>query len=62
MRGEEAKMAEPVMLPKGTVTKQEFLEAVRDGLYNAMRERDRVPAVDGRLTAMLRLPAWRQGA
>jgi hypothetical protein len=38
-------MAEPIKLPKGTVSKQEFLEAVRDGLYNAMRERDRVPAV-----------------
>jgi hypothetical protein len=44
MRGEEA-MAEPIKLPKGTVSKQEFIEAVRDGLYNAMRERDRVPAV-----------------
>jgi hypothetical protein len=27
------------------VSKAAFLEAVRDGLYNAMRERDRVPAV-----------------
>ena len=43
MRGEEAKQ---VKLPKGVmVTKAEFLEAVRDGLYNAMRERDRVPSV-----------------
>jgi hypothetical protein len=28
-----------VTLPKGVVTKAEFLEAVRDGLYSAMRER-----------------------
>jgi hypothetical protein len=40
-------MAEQVMLtlPRGVVTKAEFLEAVQTGLYNAMRERDRVPAV-----------------
>jgi hypothetical protein len=34
-----------VTLPRGVVTKAEFLQAVSEGLYNAMRERDRVPAV-----------------
>jgi hypothetical protein len=40
VRGEEAKQ---MKLPKGmAVTKQEFLEAVRVGVHDAMRAQDRV--------------------
>ena len=43
MRGEEAKQ---MKLPKGmAVTKQEFLEAVRIGVHDAMRAEDRVLTV-----------------
>jgi hypothetical protein len=51
-------VAEPIKLPKGTVTKAEFLEAVRIGVHDAMRAGDRVLAV----TALLPCVACYHGA
>lgn len=52
-------MVRQVKLPKGvTVTKQEFLEAVRSGMHDAVRERDRLPTV----TALLPCFDCRHGA
>jgi len=51
-------VAEPITLPKGTVTKAEFLEAVRVGVHDAMRAGDRVVAV----TALLPCAACYHGA
>jgi hypothetical protein len=51
-------MAEPIKLPKGTVTKQEFLEAVRVGVHDAIRAGDHVLTV----TALLPCVACYHGA